>query len=100
MADRIFLKLNDRLALGADDLQWILYRSRKLVVPDLSPGNWSPIAFISSTRDILARCVRESGFGDDTALSAVAGLASTFDAWKAAVARTSTATMALERELA
>jgi hypothetical protein len=76
MADRIFLRLNDRLALGADDLQWILYRSRRVVAPDLSIGNWQPIAFVSSSRDILARCVRESGFGDDTALSAVTQSAS------------------------
>ena len=94
MVDRIFLRLNDRLALGADDLQWILYRSRAAVVPDLSTRNWLPIAFVGSTRGILARCVRESGCGDDTAMAA------TFDAWKAAGARTSTATMASERESA
>ena len=84
-ADRIFLRLNDRLALGADDLQWILYRSRAAVVPDLSTRNWNPISFISSSRDILIRCVRESGFNDDTATLALAGLPSTFEAWKAAV---------------
>jgi hypothetical protein len=84
MADRIFLRLNDRLALGADDLQWILYRSRARVAPDLDRRNWREIAFASSTRDILARCVRESGFGDDLAASAVSGLSSTFSAWKTA----------------
>jgi hypothetical protein len=84
MADRIFLRLNDRLALGADDFQWILYRSRAAIALDLSARNWVAIAFVGSTRDILAGCVKESGLGDATALSAVAGLASTFAAWKAA----------------
>jgi hypothetical protein len=90
MADRIFLRLNDRLALGADDLQWILYSSIRKAPPlfdaPLVPGEWRTIASVSSTRDILARCVRESGFGEHTAASAVESLPSTFAAWKAAKA--------------
>ena len=46
MADRIFLRLNDKLALGADALQWALYRS--------SCAN-------TGKRAILERCIRESG---------------------------------------
>ena len=84
MADRIFLRLSEKYALGADDLQWIVYRSRARFAPDLDRRHWLAIAFVSSTREILARCVRESGFGDDTALSAVSMLPSTFGAWKAA----------------
>jgi hypothetical protein len=86
MSDRIFLRLNDRLALGADDLQWILYRSRAAAAPDMCVRNWLPIAYVSSSREVLARCVRETGFGDDTAMSAVLRLEAAFDAWKAAVA--------------
>jgi hypothetical protein len=69
MADRIFLKLNDRLGLGTDDLQWILYKSSR----NKKSGalNWTAISFVSSTKDILLRCVRESGLGDSTAASAL-----------------------------
>ena len=35
--------------LGADGLQWILYRERHAV------------SFVSSTRGVLERCMRESG---------------------------------------
>jgi hypothetical protein len=98
MADRIFLKLNDRLALGADDLQWILYKSSR----NKKSGalNWTPISYVSSTstKDILLRCVRESGLGDSTAASALESVPSTFDAWKAAVEPPDAAATALERE--
>jgi hypothetical protein len=50
MADAIFLRLNQKFALGADDLQWILYKSRR---KDPSPleahlvfgrgGEWEPV---------------------------------------------------------
>ncbi len=81
MSERIFLRLGDRLALGADDLQWILYKSSRKKSGGL---NWAPISFVSSTKTILERCIRESGLDDDTAASAFESLHPTFDAWKAA----------------
>ena len=85
MSERIFLRLGDRLALGADGLQWILYKSRaKAWAPSLGQKHWTPISFVSSTKEILLRCIRESGLDDDTAASALESLPSTFDAWKAA----------------
>jgi hypothetical protein len=51
--------------LGADDLQWILYRRRRrAAVPEgspLLPRDWEPIAFVRSTKEILLRCMREQG---------------------------------------
>ena len=84
MTEGIFLRLSGRLALGADDLQWILYKSRRKEPPaELDIREWRPIAFVSSTKDILLRCIRESGLDEDTAGSALEGYPSTFGAWKA-----------------
>ena len=47
--DRVFLRLGPNGALGADEHQWILYRS----------GN--AVSFVHSTKLILARCIREKG---------------------------------------
>jgi len=72
MSDRIFLRLNENFALGADELQWILYRRppRKGL-----PDSWDGISFIRSTKAILLRCMREKGcFPDGTAATAVAAL--------------------------
>ena len=46
---RVFLRLGPNGALGADEHQWILYRS----------GN--AVSFVHSTKLILARCIREKG---------------------------------------
>ena len=85
MSERIFLRFGDRLALGADSLQWILYKSRaKAWAPSLGQKHWTPISYVSSTKEILLRCIRESGLGEATAASALESLPSTFEAWKAA----------------
>jgi hypothetical protein len=50
-------------ALGADSLQWVLYR-RHAAVPEGSPlllRDWRPISFVPSTKEILLRCMREKG---------------------------------------
>ena len=92
MSERIFLLLGDRLALGADSLQWILYKSRaKAGAPSLEPKHWIAISFVSSTKRILLRRIHESGLDDDTAASALGSLHSTFDAWKAAATSSATA---------
>jgi hypothetical protein len=43
-------------ALGSDGLQWILYRQRSE-----KHGGWVGVSFVRSTKDILARCMREKG---------------------------------------
>ena len=75
MSERIFLRLGDRLALGADPLQWILYKSKaKAGSPSLEPKHWIAISFVHSTKHILERCIRESGLRDATAASALESL--------------------------
>jgi hypothetical protein len=85
MVDKIFLRLNGDFALGADDLQWILYR-RKYTVPEGSPlllRDWRPISFVRSTKEILLRCMREKGCKPShEAQLAFEGMPPTFDAWK------------------
>jgi hypothetical protein len=63
-------------ALGSDGLQWILYqqRSRK-------HGGWKGVSFVRSTKDILARCLREKGCPEQDAAVLLAGLPETFDEW-------------------
>jgi hypothetical protein len=78
VTDRIFLRLNENFALGADSLQRILYRSRRKAGPSfdapLAVKDWEGISFVRSTKEILLRCMREKGcFPDDTAASALAG---------------------------
>jgi hypothetical protein len=66
-------------ALGADDLQWILYRQRSE-----KRGGWIAVSFVRSTRDILARCMREKGCPEDDTAVLLAGLPLSFDQWKTA----------------
>jgi hypothetical protein len=63
MMEGIFLRLSDKFALGADDLQWIVYRSRRKVPSLLDAplivgrsGEWEAVSFVRSTKDILMRC--------------------------------------------
>jgi hypothetical protein len=72
--DRIFATAGD-WAVGADGLQWILFRRRS--------GGWRPVSFVRSTRDVLARCMREKGVEPGTAAQLLSGLPETFDQWKA-----------------
>ena|SRR5262245_8350230 len=74
MTERIF-RSSGNWALGADTLQWILYKRRPR-------GNFVGISFVGSSRDILARCLQEAGCAHTDATKLLAGLPSTFDAWK------------------
>ena len=76
MADRQFA-ISGKWALAADRLQWIVQRQY------LHKGEikWRSISFASSTRDILARCLREKGCPPEDAEQLLAGLPSTFEQW-------------------
>jgi hypothetical protein len=76
MSDQIFSIAGD-WALGTDEVQWILYRRRSLRL-----GGWKGVSFVRSSRDILARCMREKGVDEDTARLLLSGLPDTFDQWK------------------
>ena len=76
MTERTIFATSGNWALGADGLQWILYRRHSQ-----ARGGWTGISFVRSTRDILARCMREKGCGED-AERLLVGLPSSFDEWK------------------
>jgi hypothetical protein len=68
----------DGWAVASDGIQWILLRRRSRRL-----GGWIPVSFVRSTRDILARCMREKGADEDTARFLLSGLPPSFDEWKA-----------------
>ena len=76
MTERTIFATSGNWALGADGLQWILYRRHSQ-----ARGGWTGISFVRSTRDILARCMREKGCGED-AERLLAHLPPSFDDWK------------------
>src|SRR6476660_2148249 len=78
MTDRVFATSGD-WALASDDVQWMLMRRR----PNSYSG-WKPISFVRSTKDILARCMREKGVGADQIAQLLSGLPDTYDQWKIA----------------
>ena len=75
MTDRVFATAGN-WALASDGIQWMLMRRRS--------SGWKPVSFVRSTRDILARCMREKGVGADQIEQLLSGLPDTFDQWKAA----------------
>lgn len=75
MTDRVFTISGD-WALASDGLQWILQRRYG--------GNASRnVSFVRSTKEILARCMREAGLGASDSEALLSGLPLTFDEWKA-----------------
>jgi hypothetical protein len=78
MTDRVFAIEGD-WAVASDGVQWMLMRRRQN-----SFSGWKSVSFVRSTRDVLARCMREKGTDDATAVILLSGLPDTFDEWKAA----------------
>ena len=72
MSERQFA-ISGRWALAADSLQWMLQRR--------DGQQWRSVSFVSSTKDILARCMREKGCPPAYAERLLAGLPSTFEQW-------------------
>jgi hypothetical protein len=72
-----FLQINDTWALAADDLQWILQRRRKG-----GAQSWYGVSYISSTKDVLARCMKDNGIPPEDAQTALAALPHTFKEWR------------------
>jgi hypothetical protein len=44
-------------------------------------ATWDPVSFVHSSRDVLARCMREKGVEPGTAVILLEGLPDTFDEW-------------------
>jgi hypothetical protein len=74
MIDRVFATSGD-WALASDGLQWILQRRYGT--------GWRNVSFVRSTKDVLARWMREKGVPVFDARSLLSGLPDTFDQWKA-----------------
>jgi hypothetical protein len=64
-------------SVATDGIQWIL---RKRAGTDRRTGKpvWNPVSFVHSTKDILARCMRERGCPPEDATRLLAGLGSEF----------------------
>jgi hypothetical protein len=76
MPDRQFV-VSGKWALAADRLQWMVQRQY------LNKGQpaWQSISFVASTKDVLARCLREKGCPPADAERLLAGLPATFEEW-------------------
>jgi hypothetical protein len=76
MTDRQFA-VSGKWALAADSLQWMLQRRT------MNKGRiaWHSVSFVSSTKDILARCMHEKGCPPADAERLLASLPSTFKEW-------------------
>ena len=64
-------------SVTTDGLQWIL---RRRVGTDRRTGKpvWESVSFVRSTKDILARCMREKGTPPEDARKLLAGLGESF----------------------
>ena len=81
MADRQFLRLNEKWALAYDSVQWIIqYRDSVKGKPE----SWRGVSFISSNRDILILTLQEKGIVPDLGkMEEVLALPYTFKEWRA-----------------
>ena len=83
--ERIIFELSDRAALGADDLQWILYRATGTKRCRTPMDAWKGVSFVRSTKSILLRCVREKALQvSPTGWAYLSALPDTFAEWKLA----------------
>jgi hypothetical protein len=76
MTDRQFVTAGE-WALASDGIQWVLQHRRQ----KNGETSWRPVSFVRSTRDILARCMRERGVPAEDADRLLAALPPTFDEW-------------------
>jgi hypothetical protein len=88
VSDRIFLRLGVNGALGADEPQWILYRTRLKEPPPLDAPpirrDWNPVLYVRSTKSNLARFIREYSIElSPDGRIALDRLPDSFDAWRA-----------------
>lgn len=88
MADRQFLRIDDKWALAYDERQWILqrYAGIRSSGHGAGKGKWEGVSFVTSTRDVLARCMREKGVPSAAAIAAYIRLPETFSEFRAQMA--------------
>ena len=73
------ITVSEDWALGADSLQWILYRRHPRKGRD---DTWDGVSFVGSTRAILERCMREKGVPSPVQAILLEGLPPTFQEWQ------------------
>jgi hypothetical protein len=80
VTDRHVLRVGAKWALAYDDLQWILKRFIGTRKSGARAGQeiWEDVSFVSSTKAILARCMREKGVPADDIRIALDRLPDTF----------------------
>jgi hypothetical protein len=76
VTDRVFATASD-WAVASDGIQWILMHRRQE-----RRGGWRAVWFVRSTKDILARGMREKGVEAADACLLLSGLPDSFDEWK------------------
>ena len=91
MADRQ-CAVSNKWALTSDRLQWMLQRQT------MRYGQiaWHSVSFVSSTREILVRCMRENGCPPADAARLLAGLPSIFKEWALTRAQTCAETVSVD----
>ena len=94
MPDRQFA-VSGKWALAADRLQWMVQRRHM----NKGQVKWESLSFVSSTKDILARCLREKGCPPEDAERLLAGLPATFDEWAKARTVTAAETVSADEEV-
>jgi hypothetical protein len=78
MSDRQFMQIDDDWALASDGVQWILQRRHQRKG---RADTWDGVSFVRSTREVLARCMREKGVPTPAATRLLALLPERFDDW-------------------
>ncbi len=78
MVDKVFLRLNNRWALGYDELQWMIMRRHRRK----GVAGWQSVAFISDQKAVVLRILREKGIEvSPGATCALAQLPARFRDW-------------------
>jgi hypothetical protein len=71
-------RVSGRWALASDGAQWVIQRK--------DGSRWHSLKFVHTTRDILARCMRETEMPYHDMLTLLDDLPDTFDDWRGMVA--------------
>jgi hypothetical protein len=84
-ADGDRIPIDDNWSLGWDDRQWSLQRFGGIRKdgPEAGEAKWKAVAFVSSTRDVLARVMRDRKVPDGAALKVLATLPHSFADFRA-----------------
>jgi hypothetical protein len=71
-AARVSARSSGNWAVANDGAQWVLWKARK------GNSQWYAVSFVRSTKEVLARCMREKGTPGDVAARLLAALPDRF----------------------